>query len=87
MPVTFEDIQAASKRIAGQIALLVITSIVLAHAVAFATIILLWPRPAPPEIPWAKLAQLAYTAKLLDAAPGGEIRAGIARRRIEAFRA
>jgi hypothetical protein len=55
--------------------------------VAFATIILLWPRPAPPEIPWAKLAQLAYTAKLLDAAPGGEIRAGIARRRIEAFRA
>jgi signal transduction histidine kinase len=65
------------KRIAGQIALLVITSIVLAHAVAFATIILLWPRPAPPEIPWAKLAQLAYTAKLLDAAPGGEIRAGI----------
>ena len=33
------------KRIAGQIALLVVTSIVLAHAVAFATIILLWPRP------------------------------------------
>jgi signal transduction histidine kinase len=65
------------KRIAGQIALLVITSIVLAHAVAFATILRLWPRPAPPEIPWAKLAQLAYTARLLDAAPGGEIRARI----------
>jgi hypothetical protein len=65
------------KRIAGQIALLVITSIVLAHAVAFATIFFLWPRPAPTEIPWAKLAQLAYTARLLDAAPGGEIRAGI----------
>jgi signal transduction histidine kinase len=65
------------RRIAGQIALLVVISLVLAHVVAFTTVYFLWPRPAPPEIPSAKLAQLAYTAKLLDAAPNGDIRARI----------
>lgn len=69
--------KVAPRRIAGQIALLVIASIVLAHAVAFATVFFLWPRSAPSEIPSSKLAQLAYTAQLLDAIPGMEMRATI----------
>jgi signal transduction histidine kinase len=64
------------RRIAAQMALLVAVSLVVAHVVAFTTFYLLW-RPTPAEIPFVKIAELAYTAKLLDAASSGEIRARI----------
>ena len=64
------------RRIAAQMALLVAVSLVVAHVVAFTTFYLLW-RPTPAEIPFVKIAELAYTAKLLDAASSGEIRAQI----------
>jgi signal transduction histidine kinase len=61
-------------RIAGQIALLVIGSLVLAYIVTAITVILFAPRPTDPPVP-SKLAQLGYTAKLLSALPAGEARA------------
>jgi hypothetical protein len=58
-------------RIAGQIALLVIGSLVLAYIVTAITVILFAPRPTDPPVP-SKLAQLGYTAKLLSALPAGD---------------
>jgi signal transduction histidine kinase len=63
------------RRISSQIAVLIVTSLLLAQIITTATIFSLM--PPPPFPPGAHLSRLAYTAKLIDAAPTADARAAI----------
>ena len=64
------------RRISSQIAVLIVTSLLLAQTITAATIFWLLPPPGfPPGAPWSRLAS---TARLLDATPTPAARATIA---------
>jgi signal transduction histidine kinase len=65
--------------IAGQIALLVVTSLLLAQAVTITTFFLVNPRLSLVDAPGAPITRLAFTAKLLEAIADPHVRAEIVR--------
>jgi signal transduction histidine kinase len=67
------------QRIASQIALLVVTALVLAHLVVSLTFIFLNPRPGFSEGPGAVVTRLVFAARLIDSAASPQARADIVR--------
>lgn len=67
------------QRITTQIAVLVVTSLFIAHVVITAAVFALYPRHNPMSGPWADMTRLGFVAKLLDGASSPDQRAEILR--------
>jgi signal transduction histidine kinase len=68
-----------SQTITTQIAVLVVTALVIAHVVIGIAVFALYPRPNPMSSPGAAMIRLGFVAKLLDAASSPDQRAEIMR--------